>query len=194
MRSEAPAVAVRPATFVPGQPDMWALVLFEAMLFTGYFVVYMVCRVRDSATYLQSQAHLDPRWGLFNTLVLLVSSWSMARCVQASREGAWRVALQNVLLTLSFGVVFLASKVLEWRHEIGAGFVLTTDAFSSHYYFLTYIHAIHLLVGFVVLGIAIRQLRSPARRSQLIVETCATYWHMVDFLWVLIFALLYVMR
>ncbi|HYB82888.1 MAG TPA: cytochrome c oxidase subunit 3 family protein, partial [Mycobacterium sp.] len=38
------------------------------------------------------------------------------------------------------------------------------------------------------------QLRSPARRSQEFVETCATYWHTVDFLWVLIFALLYVVR
>jgi nitric oxide reductase NorE protein len=35
---------------------------------------------------------------------------------------------------------------------------------------------------------------SPARRSQQLVETCATYWHTVDFLWVLIFALLYVVR
>ena len=31
-------------------------------------------------------------------------------------------------------------------------------------------------------------------RPQVIVETCATYWHTIDFLWVLIFALLYVMR
>jgi nitric oxide reductase NorE protein len=50
------------------------------------------------------------------------------------------------------------------------------------------------LVGFVVLAIAVRELRSSARRSQVIVETCATYWHTIDFLWVLIFALLYVMR
>ncbi|CNN14912.1 cytochrome C oxidase%2C subunit III [Mycobacterium tuberculosis] len=52
----------------------------------------------------------------------------------------------------------------------------------------------HLLIGFVVLGVAVYQLRSPARRSQHLVETCATYWHTVDFLWVLIFALLYVVR
>ena len=42
----------------------------------------------------------------------------------------------------------------------------------------------------VVLGVIVYQLRSPARRSQELVETCATYWHTVDFLWVLIFALL----
>jgi nitric oxide reductase NorE protein len=50
------------------------------------------------------------------------------------------------------------------------------------------------LIGFVVLGVVVYQLWSPARRSQELVETGATYWHTVDFLWVLIFALLYVVR
>lgn len=44
------------------------------------------------------------------------------------------------------------------------------------------------------LGVIVHQLRGPARRSQELVETGATYWHTVDFLWVLIFALLYVVR
>jgi nitric oxide reductase NorE protein len=47
---------------------------------------------------------------------------------------------------------------------------------------------------FIVMGVAVYQLWNPARRSQQLVETCATYWHTVDFLWVLIFALLYVVR
>jgi nitric oxide reductase NorE protein len=49
-------------------------------------------------------------------------------------------------------------------------------------------------MGYVVLGVVVFQLWSPQRRSQEIVETGATYWHMIDFLWVIIFALLYVMR
>jgi nitric oxide reductase NorE protein len=93
-----------------------------------------------------------------------------------------------------FGVAFLVSKVLEWATEIEQGFSFTTDEFFSFYYFLTAIHFLHLLIGFVVLGVAVHQIKSPARRSQELVETCATYWHTIDFLWVLIFALLYVMR
>ena len=50
------------------------------------------------------------------------------------------------------------------------------------------------LIGFIVLGVLVYQLSNAERRSQEIVETCATYWHTVDFLWVLIFALLYVVR
>jgi nitric oxide reductase NorE protein len=173
---------------------MWAFVLFESLVFTGYFVVYMVCRVQNPQLYLQSQAHLDPRIGAFNTLVLLTSSWSVARCVQSAREGAFQAALRNVFLTMLFGFVFLASKVFEWAQEIHKGFGFTANEFFSFYYFLTAIHFLHLLIGFVVLGVVAHQLWSPARRSQELVETGATYWHTVDFLWVLIFSLLYVMR
>lgn len=180
--------------FVPGQPDMWAFVLFEALVFTSYFTVYIIRRTQSLDSFLQSQAHLDLRVGVFNTLVLLVSSWSVARCVQSAREGAFRAALNNAYLTMLFGLVFLVSKVLEWKTEIDHGFSFTTDEFFSFYYFLTGIHFLHLLIGFVFLGIAVHQLQSPARRSQELVETCATYWHTIDFLWVLIFAVLYVMR
>jgi nitric oxide reductase NorE protein len=190
----APGERARGGRFVPGQPDMWAFVLFEALVFTSYFTVYVIRRTQSPEAFLQSQAHLDLRVGVFNTLVLLVSSWSVARCVQAAREGSFRAALSNAYLTMLFGFVFLVSKVLEWVTEVDEGFTFTTDEFFSFYYFLTAIHFLHLLIGFVVLGIAVHQIRSPARRSQEAIETCATYWHTIDFLWVLIFALLYVMR
>ena len=190
----ASQATTHPARFVPGQPDMWVFVLFEALVFTAYFTVYVIRRTRSPGLFLQSQAHLNLRVGAFNTLVLLASSWSVARCVQAARERLFRAALTNAFLTILFGFVFLVSKILECAAEIGQGFTLTTDEFFSFYYFLTAIHFIHLLIGFVVLDLAVHQLWSPARRSQEMIETCATYWHTVDFLWVLIFALLYVMR
>jgi len=184
----------RPRRFVPGQPDMWVFVLFETLLFTGYFSVYLVSRTQNRELYLQSQSHLDLRIGVFNTIALLLSSWAIARCVQAAREGAYRSALTNAFLTISFGIVFLTSKVLEWIKQIHLGNTFTSNDFFQHYFFMTSIHCIHVLIGFLVLGVLVYQLWSPARRSQQLVETCATYWHTVDFLWVLIFALLYVVR
>ena len=184
----------KPTTFVPGQPDMWAFVLFEALVFTSYFVVYMVFRTQSSELYLQSQAKLDLRLGVFETLVLLISSWSMARCVQSSRVGAYQSALTNAFLTMLFGFVFLVSKVFEWARLIHLRLGFSTNEFFSHYFFLTGIHFLHLLIGFVAVGVIVYKLRSPARRSQELVETGATYWHTVDFLWIVIFALLYVVR
>jgi nitric oxide reductase NorE protein len=188
------SVASARPRFVPGQPDMWAFVLFEAFVFTAYFGVYVFSRAQSPDLFRASQAHLDLRVGVVNTLLLLTSSLFVARCVHAARARSYRTATANAFLTMLFGCAFLVSKVREWALEIGQGFTFTSDAFSSFYYFLTAIHFLHLLIGFVVLAIAVRELRSPARRSQELVETCATYWHTIDFLWVLIFALLYVMR
>ncbi len=182
------------ARFVPGQPDMWAFVLFETLVFTAYFGFYLFFRARSPELFLHAQAQLDLRIGVFNTLVLLLSSWSVARCVQSARAGAYRAALRDVFLTAAFAAVFLFLKVFEWVRLVHAGNGLDSNDFFTYYFFLTGIHFVHLLIGFVVLGVIVYQLRSPARRSQQIVETCATYWHTVDFLWVLIFALLYVVR
>ncbi|MCG7607820.1 MULTISPECIES: cytochrome c oxidase subunit 3 [Mycobacterium] len=182
------------ARSVPGQPDMWMFVLFESLLFTAYFSVYLVSRTQNPELFLQSQSHLDLRIGVANTIALLLSSWAIARCVQASREGNYRSALTNVFLTISFGVLFLAGKIVEWITQIRMGNTFTSDEFFQHYFFLTSIHCIHVLIGFVVLGVVVYQLWNPKRRSQQLVETGATYWHTVDFLWVLIFALIYVVR
>ena len=173
---------------------MWALVLFEAMLFTAYFTVFMVCRGLNTELFLASQAQLDPSWGVLNTLAMLTSSWTIARCVQAARAGQYTAAMRQVVLTVFFGLVFVGLKVGEWSSEIQRGLTFTSNEFFSFYYFLTAIHFIHLLVGFAVLGVVIYQLHSPARRSQELVETGTTYWHLVDFLWVIIFALLYLIR
>jgi nitric oxide reductase NorE protein len=191
---------------VPGQPDMWAFVLFETLVFTGYFGFYLFYRARNAELFLHSQAQLDLRLGVLNTLVLLLSSWSVARCVQSARAGAYGAALRDVFITAALAAVFLFVKVFEWARLVGMGNGFDSNDFFTYYYFLTGIHFVHLLIGFVVLGIlvvSVYQLRGPARREQQRqksqekqknIETCATYWHTVDFLWVIIFALLYVVR
>ena len=92
---------------MPGQPDMWAFVLFETLVFTAYFGFYLFSRGRSAELFLHSQAQLDLRIGVFNTLVLLLSSWSVARCVQSARAGAYRAALRDVVITAAFAAVFL---------------------------------------------------------------------------------------
>jgi nitric oxide reductase NorE protein len=53
---------------------------------------------------------------------------------------------------------------------------------------------LHVLIGFIFLGVVMYQLSGAERRSQTLIETGAIYWHMVDLLWVMIFAIIYVMR
>ncbi len=188
------ATAAGTESRIPGRIDIWYFVFFEFLVFSSYFFAYMRYRIWDPQLFLQSQEHLSQNFGAANTVILLVSSWFVARAVQAARERRYEAAQTQVLPTLVCGTLFVASKLFEWSAKIDQGFELSTNTFFSFYYFLTGIHVLHVLFGFVFLGVVIHQLRSPQRRSIQVIEAGAIFWHMVDFLWVIIFALLYVMR
>ncbi len=179
---------------VPGGRDIWVFVLFESLVFTSYFCVYLFNRTQHERAFLFGQSQLLLWLGVLDTIVLLSSSWAVARCVQHARAGRFVRARRDALLTAGFGFVFLVLKIVEWVRLIHMGDTFTSSQFFQYYFFLTAIHCVHLLIGFVVLGVLVYQLSSEKRRSQGIVETCATYWHSVDFYWVMIFALLYVVR
>lgn len=190
----AEARAEERAERVPGQPDMWFFVVFESLVFTAYFGVYLYFRTQHETAFLEAQSALTLWLGVVDTILLLTSSWAMARCAQFARATRHRAAQQYAYVTAGFGVAFLALKVVEWARLIGEGHTFTSSDFMQHFFFLTAMHAIHLLIGFVVLGVLVRQLADPQRRQLTTIETCTTYWHTVDLYWVVIFALLYVVR
>ncbi|MGO8874005.1 MAG: heme-copper oxidase subunit III [Acidimicrobiales bacterium] len=193
-RDVLPVSEGSPSERVPGGRDIWFFVLFESAIFTSYFCVYLFNRTQHEQVFLLGQSHLLLWLGVLETIVLLTSSWAMARCVQHARAGRYNASKRDALLTAGFGVLFLVLKVVEWVRLIHAGHTFTSSEFFQYFFFLTVIHCIHLLIGFVVLGVLWYQLSDQERRAQRTVETCATYWHSVDFFWVLIFALLYVVR
>jgi nitric oxide reductase NorE protein len=132
--------------------------------------------------------------GILQTIVLLTSSWAIARCGQHARAARHDAARRSAILTTALGLVFFAIKIAEWVHLIGDGHTFTSSDYMQHFFFLTSIHAIHLVIGFVVLGVILHQLSERGARSTQVIETCSTYWHTVDLFWVVIFALLYVVR
>jgi len=177
-----------------GQSAMWLYIVGDLFIFGGWFVFYLVYRAMEPAVFLASQAQLNQTAGMVNTLILLVSSWLVALCINLARSGRHDEATRYAVLTIVAGAVFAASKVYEWTSEVAAGHTFTSNDFFMFYYFLTGVHLFHVLCGFVVLGVLARHLRTPALRSQVVIENCAAYWHTIDLLWVVIFALLYVMR
>ena len=178
----------------PGDPDMWLFVMVESLVFTSYFCVYLYARTQDHHAFLEAQSALTIPLGILDTIVLLTSSWAIARCVQHTRAARYDAARRSALTTIGLGAVFFALKIVEWVHLIGDGHTFTSSEFMQHFFFLTSIHAVHLIIGFVVLGVLVRQLSDAHRRSTQTIETCSTYWHTVDLFWVVIFALLYIMR
>jgi nitric oxide reductase NorE protein len=188
------ADTVAPQLAERAELDIWIFILIEGLVFSSYFVVYMLYRNGNPQGYLQAQRLLSQNFGAMNTLILLVSSLFAASALQSARRAEFAGARFKLVLTMLCGGVFVAAKLLEWLQKIAAGHTLDSGGFFWFYYFLTGIHVLHVGIGFIVLGVVLAKLRDPNEGTLAIVETGTTYWHMVDFLWVMIFALLYVMR
>ncbi|MGX9673400.1 cytochrome c oxidase subunit 3 family protein [Mycobacterium sp. HM-7] len=177
---------------LPANKDLWVFVLGDFVIFGSYFVIFMVSRHQERDLFIESQRHLSLNIGVVNTLVLLASSWFVARAVQLTRAGEFERARTMIVGGGLCGLVFMVIKAYEWSAKIAQGQTFPSNNFFMYYYMLTGVHLFHVAIGLVFLGVSYFELRHRRRVGP--VETGATYWHMVDLLWVVIFALLYVMR
>lgn len=179
---------------LPGDAGMWVFVLGDMVIFGVYFIVFMVYRGHEQAVFLASQRHLSLASGAVNTLVLLAGSRFAALAVAAARAGDNRRAGRLIQWCGLCGLAFLLIKAHEWYSLVSAGLTVQRNNFYMFYYAFTGVHLFHVLMGLVVLGVMLAELRRPAGRRTWLIEAGAIYWHMVDLLWIILFALLYLMR
>jgi nitric oxide reductase NorE protein len=179
---------------LPGDVNIWVFVLGDLAFFAAYFVIFMVVRAGHPEVFLTSQRHLSLAAGVANTVVLLTSSRFVALAVVAARAGDRAAAIRRTALGMVCGLVFVGIKLAEWAVVIGHGYTLPSNDFFMFYFMLTGVHLLHVVLGLGVLGYVVADLRKPRGPRTWITEVGATYWHMVDLLWVVIFVLLYVMR
>jgi nitric oxide reductase NorE protein len=184
----------QPARHLPGEEGIWVLILGDLGVFAVFFVTFLVYRAQDVALYSSSQAAMQRGLGLLETALLLTSSLCVAHAVADAREG--RAAPGRLLAALACGVGFVISKAFEWGGKIAAGITLNSNEFWSFYYMFTGIHLLHLLIGLGVLVWLIRRSRraDPGPADVRALEAGGAFWHLVDLLWVVLFALLYLVR
>ncbi len=185
---------------------MWIFLASEAMVFGAALLVYALGRIAHPEGFGAASNLLDWRLGAANTVVLLVSSFAIARAHDASlvrhraRTAAW------VVVTGILGAVFLAVKGWEWSHEVEAGLApllgLPFDYdgpdpdgaahFFRVYFVLTGLHAAHMLGGLAAMGwILATWRRRHAQTDMIAVRSLGLYWHFVDIVWIFLFPLLY---
>ena len=96
---------------------MWVFLLTEIMFFGGMFCAYMIYRSMYPAAFASTSQHMEPFWGATNTLVLIVSSLTMALAVRAARLGQQKALQIFLLLTIFFGLCFLGVKAIEYHQH-----------------------------------------------------------------------------
>ena len=105
---------------------MWLFLVQEIMFFGGLFTVYLVFRSRFPMAFAAGSNHLDAFLGGANTLVLIVSSLTMALTVYFARKGNRNMQVILILLTMVFGATFLVIKAIEYTDKYNHGVVPVT--------------------------------------------------------------------
>ncbi len=180
---------------VPGEAGIWVFVLGDMTMFAAFFGCFTHDRGRHVELFTASQAQLHIGFGAINTCLLLTGSLFVVWAVSATRRSALAEARRWLGWAWACGAVFGVNKVLEYADKIAHDVTPATNLYFMYFYMFTGLHAAHLVIGLIVLGrmraVCARPALTTANHRTL--EIGATYWHLVDLLWVVLFALLYLM-
>jgi len=199
-----------------GMIGMWLFLLTEIMFFGGLFLAYTIYRTASPNGFLYGSHLLNVPLGGTNTVVLIVSSLTMAMAVHHSQLGNRKKIIQYLILTLLLGTVFLVIKYFEYTSKINAHlfpaaalYNPTTDVTNHHhvpaelrtpvqtflwiYFLMTGLHAFHMIVGIgIMTTLIVMTYRGKfTKEYNSPVEISGLYWHFVDIVWIFLFPLLY---
>ena len=181
---------------LPGETGVWMFIIGDVIIFTLLFSVFVHDRSQEVALFAEQQLSLNQTFGAINTLVLLTSSWFVAMALHGARNNEKRFAGRGFAFAALCGFAFIGVKYFEWGEKIRAGLTIETNNFFMYYYLMTGIHLLHVIIGIGVLFFLWHTVRSgEMNKSGLtVLESGACFWHLVDILWIALFALLYLMR
>ena len=164
---------------------LWLFIISDTFVFGGL----MVARFNLLGT--GERPEVSQVVGLVVTAVLLASSFFMNRAEIAASFGDRKAFLNNTLITLVLGTIFLVGVVgVEWQiAPFGPG----DGAAASLFYTMTGFHALHVFTGVIFLFIVYRNGRKGLYTAERHwpVEAAAVYWHFVDVVWIFFYPALY---
>ncbi len=161
---------------------MWLFIFTELLLFGGLFLVYSIFRAQYPANFHESSLELSVTIGVINTIVLLFSSMTIAMALTAIQKSNKKLALIMIGITLFMAFIYLM-ELLERGHHL----------YFSLYFFMTGLHAFHIIVGMILLIVTFVKVKNESIHSTkyVLLENGALYWHLVDLIWIFLFPLMY---
>jgi cytochrome c oxidase subunit 3 len=184
---------------------MWLFLVTEVLMFGGLFIGYGIMHSRHPEAFMAAHHHLNRTLGALNTVVLLLSSFTMVMAVWAAQTSRKKLVILFLLITLLCAGTFMVVKYYEYSHKFHEG--LLPGKFYSHegdtvpgqfmffsfYFMMTGLHGIHVLLGMVVISwLLYRAIRGDFSAEYFSpVDITGLYWHLVDLIWIYVFPLMY---
>ena len=163
-----------------------------AMMFAALFFVYLGLRAQALAWPPPGLPPLPLVLPGINTLVIIVSSFTLVQALKVLRAGDRRRALRLMGVTFGLGLTFVALQLQLWRGLWLEGITFQTGTLGTVFYGLTILHALHVAAGLLVLGYLWVTVWRQAGGHQLThsavsLRLCGMFWHFVGAVWILMF-------
>lgn len=180
---------------VPGNPGVWVFLLIELTTFALLFLSYAVLYRLNAALFQEDQRHLNMLWGTVNTVFLLTAGLAMVLATQAQNKMDSARTKHCLLVAGILGFCYIVLKFCEWYTLYSVGVTMSSSTFFGFYYFLSAFHWLHVLLGLIFIAGLFKSYHRNAVNNlhPETLESVASYWHMVDLLWLILFVLLYVL-
>jgi cytochrome c oxidase subunit III len=171
---------------------MLLFIISEVMVFGAFFTAYFFIRVAQGDPWPAPGTKLPVIPTLFNTCILVSSSFTMHWAQTAIKKGNRFGLKAGILTTFLLGATFLFIQINEYAN---IGFAPQDHAQQTIFYALTGLHGCHVLIGLtLLLFVTIRSFRghySPEQHRG--VEVPGIYWHFVDIMWIIVYTTVYVL-
>jgi cytochrome c oxidase subunit 3 len=182
---------------------MWLFLYSEIILFGGLFVLYAAYMHRYPEFFAEGGRELNRVIGAVNTIVLLISSFTVAASITAMQRNAKKQTVSFLLFSIFCGVIFLVNKYFEWGAKIHHDIYPNSDTlvagepginiFFGLYYVITGLHGLHVIIGMALLSVSLIFVlngKVTATRVSML-DNSGLYWHLVDLIWIFVFPLFY---
>lgn len=178
--------------YPPGGILMWIIIFLELITFGMALIAMAYYGNLESEMFHNSKLLLSTKLGTLNTVVLLTSGLFMALTVHQLKANNLASSKKYLLVTIFFGFIFLVIKTIEYSQKLTLGYDIGYNTFFGFYWMLTLFHVVHVIIGLAILGSVYLGLNKKKTTTKLEdVEASATFWHLCDLIWLLIFPVIY---
>jgi cytochrome c oxidase subunit 3 len=134
----------------------------------------------------------DPGILWVNTAVLMLASIALQIATNAARRDAGRMMRNALIAGALLTLGFITGQFMAWEQLVAAGYYAQANPAIAFFYLFTGLHALHLLGGLwfmVMLGFRLNR-KDRQEKAKAAVALCATYWHYLLVVWLVLFFLL----
>jgi cytochrome c oxidase subunit III len=174
----------------PGKIGMWIFLVSDAFAFGGLLLAHGILRAGEPQWVRPGEPPLAIPFTAALTFLLISTSFTNVLAWAAAADGRRRACAALLAATAAGGALFLAGQYYEWTALVHHGLVFGQSVRASTFFVTTGFHGLHVLVGVVyILAVLGRYLRGRATAHH--VELLGLYWCFVDFVWIFVFSLVY---